>query len=71
MAAWGPIWKRGAVDERDQQRACAEPGCQRGACYRCWQCGKRYCHAHAIEQIDERPPRQCLCLDCAAEAGWL
>jgi hypothetical protein len=72
MAAWGPVWKRQAEGEGQQGR-CAEPGCSRRAepRFQCWHCGQRYCWAHAIERVDESPPRKILCLSCAASAGWL
>jgi hypothetical protein len=68
--AWGPIWKR---QDDAQLCVCAEPGCTRRAELqrRCWHCGRRFCPAHILEQVDEHPPRKALCLDCAAAAGWL
>ncbi len=68
--AWGPIWKRQA---EGQQGRCAEPGCSRRPeqRLRCWHCGRRFCRAHVLEQVDEDPPRKVLCLSCAMQAGWL
>ncbi len=51
--AWGPIWKR---QDDAQLCVCAEPGCTRRAELqrRCWHCGRRFCPAHILEQVDEQ-----------------
>lgn len=65
-------WAMPALRKKERER-CAEPGCERAADqrYRCWRCDEGYCWAHAIELVDEPPPRKVLCLACAAALGLL
>lgn len=46
------------------QPGCEEPGCERKADprYRCWKCERRFCRTHALELLDEPPPKKILCL---------